>query len=114
MSSVFKGFETKEITLESADLNPGEVAMFTDSLVVYNPEKNQVFCGVCNAVREGYASVVINGYAKTTFTGSAPHLGYQKLSSNGEGGVMVDEENGREYLIVGINGTESTVEFIVK
>ena len=114
MSSVFKGFETKEITLRSSNLNPGEVVMFTDGLIAYNPDKNAVFCGVCSAVRDDYASIVVNGYAKTTFTGMAPRFGYQKLSSNGEGGVMLDEENGREYLIVGINGSDSTVEFIVK
>lgn len=114
MSSAFKGFETKEITLKSTGINPGAVVMLNEELLAVSPAEGTVFCGVCSAVRDGYASVIISGYAEAAFTGTAPVPGYQKLASDGNGGVIVDNENGREYLVVGVDSSASTVEFIVR
>ncbi len=114
MSSVFKGFETKEITSKSYNVKPGDVVMLNSNHLAFVPEEGGAFCGVCSAVREDYASIIFNGYAQATFSGSIPKIGYVKLSADGQGGVKVDDENGREYFVVGNDNKNSTVDFIVR
>lgn len=114
MSSIFKGFETKEITMKAEGVKPGDVVMPGEDLVASVPGEGNAFCGVCSAVRDGYASIIFGGYAETAYSGSAPVTGYAKLSSDGKGGVKLDEANGREYFVIASNETKSTVEFIVK
>lgn len=61
----------------------------------------EVFCGVMEAVRKGFAGVQLHGFVTLPYTGTAPGLGYQALVANGEGGIKTG--GSREYLVVSVD-----------
>ncbi|HCA04683.1 MAG TPA: hypothetical protein DEO32_02165 [Ruminococcaceae bacterium] len=68
---------------------------------------NDLFCGICVGVREGYAAVQISGYAVFGTT-SKLAAGYKKLAAAANGKIAVNE-NGRELLVVNSTATEAGV-----
>lgn len=113
MNSNFTGFNTKEVTLAvSGNVTEGAPVKLTADGGCAPCASAEKFCGICSAVREGYASVVITGYAAASYSGAAPSVGFSKLAANGNGGVSVNE-NGREYLVVGVDTTENTIEILI-
>lgn len=68
---------------------------------------NEVFCGICTALRNGYATVQLSGYA-TVATAARLSLGYQKLAAAANGKVSVNA-NGRELLVVNSTASEAGV-----
>lgn len=84
------------------------VKMSADGTVTAS-SATEPFCGVCIAVRDGYASVQLAGYV-TMPTKSKIAVGYQKLTASVDNTVAVNT-SGREYLV--INSTETEVGFIL-
>lgn len=84
------------------------VKMSADGTVTAS-STTEPFCGVCIAVRDGYASVQLAGYV-TMPTKSKIAVGYQKLTASVDNTVAVNT-SGREYLV--INSTETEVGFIL-
>lgn len=114
MNTPFKGFETKEITLLAGeDLEAGQVITLAAPCVATPAEEGNKFCGVCTVVRGDYASAVMHGCAKVSYSGTAPQLGYVRLAADGNGGVTVDSTNGREYLVVSVDETSGTAVIFV-
>lgn len=113
MNSNFTGFNTKEVTLAvSGNVTAGAPVKLTaggDAAPCASAEK---FCGICSAVREGYASVIMTGYAVASYSGTAPSVGFNKLAANGNGSVTVNE-NGKEYLVVSVDTTEKIIEILI-
>lgn len=65
------------------------------------------FCGVCVAVRDGYAAVQLNGYV-TVNTNSKLALGFTKLGAGANGKVTANT-SGREHLVVNSTATEAGI-----
>ena len=65
------------------------------------------FVGFAEVVNERGAAVQIEGFVKVGYSGSTLPSGFVKLSSNGEGGVKLDEA-GREYLVMDVDPTNFT------
>lgn len=65
------------------------------------------FCGICVAVRDGYAAVQLNGYV-TVNTSSKLALGFTKLGA-GTNGKVTANTSGREYLVVNSTATEAGI-----
>ena len=65
---------------------------------------NDVFCGVCVGLRDGYAAVQTSGYVRMPAT-SKIAVGYKKLVADGSGNVAVNS-GGRELLVVDSTATE--------
>ncbi len=84
------------------------VKMSTDGTVTAS-SATESFCGVCIAVRDGYASVQLAGYV-TVPTKSKIAVGYQKLAASVDNTVAVNS-SAREYLV--LNSTETEVGFIL-
>lgn len=113
MNSNFTGFNTKEVTLAvSGNVTEGTPVKLSTNGDAAPCTPEEKFCGICSAVREGYASVIMTGYAVASYSGTTPAVGFNKLAANGNGGVAVNE-NGREYLVVGVDSAEETIEFLI-
>ena len=65
------------------------------------------FCGVVESVSGSTAGVQIHGFAKVSYTGTAPSCGFANLAANGAGGVAVNS-NGRSYLVVKVDTSALT------
>ena len=52
------------------------------------------------------------GVVTAPYTGTAPTVGYAKLSANGTGGVKASS-TGREYLVLDIDPSANTVTFVL-
>ncbi len=65
---------------------------------------NDVFCGVCVGLRDGYAAVQLDGYVRMPAAAKiAP--GYKKLAAGSSGDVAVNS-TGRELLVLDSTATE--------
>lgn len=63
------------------------------------------FCGVVEGVRGSHAAVQVAGFVTVAVTGSL-NVGYVNLCADGQGGVQ--EGQGREYLVVSVDGNACT------
>lgn len=70
------------------------------------------FAGLCLHADKEHADVRVKGYVECAYTGTAPTLGFAKLSADAEGKVKADE-NGTEYLVLSVNSGSKTVGFIM-
>ena len=69
--------------------------------------------GVCDGVRDGYASVILRGYAEFTYEGQQPVIGFVKLMCTADGGVKVDNEFGRNVMVVAIDTANKKIGVIL-
>jgi hypothetical protein len=71
--------------------------------------------GIIETISEDSDVIVgrIRGFVTVAYSGSAPSAGIQKLEADGAGGVRVDADNGREYLVVDVDTTNTTVTFLI-
>ncbi len=65
------------------------------------------FCGICVAVRDGYAAVQLAGYAKVN-TAAKLTLGFTKLAA-GANGKIAANTTGREHLVIDSTATEAGI-----
>lgn len=113
MNHYFSGFNTKEITLHADEsVNEGSAVVFADDSTVKAAAAGEIPCGICTKIRNGLASVVFAGHVTVPFSGTAPNLGYQKLSADGNGGIKADD-NGKLFLVVYSDEADKTVDIIM-
>lgn len=65
------------------------------------------FCGICVAVRDGYAAVQLSGYV-TVKTSAKLALGFTKLAA-GASGVVAASDSGREHLVINSTASEAGI-----
>lgn len=65
------------------------------------------FCGICIAVRDGYAAVQLSGYAVVK-TSAKLSLGYTALAA-GANGVVAANTSGREHLVINSTASEAGI-----
>lgn len=70
-------------------------------------EADDVFCGVCVGVRNGYAAVQLSGYVTVSATEKIP-VGYQTLAASADGNVAVNA-SGRELLVINSTATDAGI-----
>lgn len=111
MNVRFNGFGENVLTFETqGTVNAGEPVMISSSGKV--SAASGAFCGVCRAVRNGYAAVQLSGYVTVPYS-AAPNVGYVKLASSG-GSVAASEASGaREYLVADVDTVAGTVGIIL-
>ncbi len=66
------------------------------------------FCGVAVNVRDGFAAVLLHGYAEIPCSGTVA-LGYQKLAAASGTAAKADETNGREILVLDVQSGDAPV-----
>ena len=70
------------------------------------------FAGVCIKADDSFADVKTAGYVELGYTGTAPAVGYAKLTAAGDGKVKT-ADTGREYLIIKVDSAAAVVGFIM-
>lgn len=97
----FNGYNENVLTFiaDSGITNPGVPVKISASGKVSKCSTNDVFCGVCVNVRDGYAAVQLSGYVQLPATGTITP-GYTKVAINSAGRVAADSEHGKEMLVV--------------
>ena len=113
MKISLNGFNNKTATLAATSgTEKGDIVSLSANLTVSEASNGGVFCGVCEDVRDGYASVVLEGYVKVGYSSTAPSLGYAVLAADGAGGVK-KAEAGRTCLVVEVDTTAKTLGIIL-
>ena len=106
------GFMSGVLTLKCEDtLSIGEVVKLSGNNTVSSCNTNDGFCGVVSHVQGNICAVQLHGTVTVPYSGTAPSVGYTSLSSDGKKGVSIGD--GREYLVLSVNETASTVTFIL-
>lgn len=114
MKTFFNGFESNEATFKAvSDIPAGRAVALQSTNEVYYPVNSTDFTGIVNACKDGYASVVMKGYAVAAFKDTLPTVGICKLAPTSSGYMEVDEANGKAYTVVGVDTKEKTIEFIL-
>ena len=88
----------------------GEPVRMSSNGTVIACADGEVFCGVMESLRGGYAGVQLHGFVTLPYSGTAPSLGYNELMANGAGGVKV-ASGGRKVLVVSVDSTAMAVTF---
>ena len=113
MTVSFNGFNEKAVTFLCGDgVEAGGTVVVSDNGTVSAAEEGDILCGVVSAVDGDCASVQLTGYVRLPYSSTAPEAGYNTLSCDGNGGVCVDED-GKSYLVIDVDTTDTTVGFIL-
>lgn len=113
MNISFDGMNQWAATFATSDAVEGHVVKMTAGATVGACTDGDSFCGVTAAKRAGDACAVqLAGVVTAPYTGTAPTVGYAKLSANGTGGVKASS-TGREYLVLDIDPSANTVTFVL-
>lgn len=96
----YNGFDEGIITVEAdAGLTAvGVPVKITDTGKAAKCSADDVFCGVCVNLRNGYAGIAVKGYVELPLTGTCT-AGYNKLAV-GDNDTVAVSQNGREYLVL--------------
>ena len=87
----------------------GSLVKMSDNGTVSPCVSGDVFCGVANSTRNGFAAVQLNGYREIPYTGTAPKVGYQTLAASGAQSVSTVSTGGRSYLVVDVDPNAKTI-----
>ena len=113
MNNYLNGFDRQEVTFKAnSTIRQGATAKLISASMVGLASVGSDFIGVCSLVRDDAASIVMRGYVQVAFTGTAPSVGFNKLTADGEGGVKVDA-NGRHFLVADVDKINSTCGIII-
>ena len=112
MSVSFGGFNENTVTFKTEnEITGGTPVKMSASGTVEACASGEAFCGIAIEGSNGYASVQLSGAVTLKYSGTAPEAGYAKLVSDGAGVKSAD--SGREYLIVAVDESATTVTFII-
>lgn len=109
MNVNFNGYGENMVTFAAANgLDEiGVPVKITADGTVGKCSANDVFCGICQGVRDGYATVQLAGYVRVKTTAKLT-LGYTKLTAGADGTVAAGT-TGRELLVVESTATDAGI-----
>ncbi len=112
MNTSLGGFNSKIATFASSEPK-GTVVSMSGNMAVSKAAAGAAFCGVCVDSRGGFASVLLSGYCKLPYSGTAPSVGYVMLAADGNGGVKTVTSGGRTLLVTDVDTADATVGVIL-
>lgn len=109
MNVNFNGYGENVATFiaDSSLTEPGVPVKIVADGTVGACSSGEKFCGICVAVRDGYAAVQLTGYVKVK-TNVKLTLGYAKLTS-GANGAVASNSAGIERLVIDSNETSAGI-----
>ena len=114
MSVAFMGFNEKTLTFKTSEtLEAGTPVSISANGTVSKTSTGGAFIGIALSQRNDLAEVQLCGYVKSTYTSTAPTLGKTALGANGTGGVKAVSSGGTVCLVLNVDETNSTVEYII-
>jgi len=116
MSISFNGYNDNSATFEiTGTVATGDVVKMTANNKVTNCVAGNDFCGVLKCTEsDGFATVQLSGYVESTYTETAPTVGYCTLAGNGTGGVKVASTGGRSHLVLNVDTSSKIVGFLLQ
>lgn len=102
MNVCFEEIGHMSATFAASSGEGGQVCKVSANGTVAPCSDGDVFVGVLEGIRKGFAAVQMHGFVTLPYTGTAPTLGYNNLVANANGGVKVGE-NGRSCLVVSVD-----------
>lgn len=90
----------------SAPAIAGKLVKISGNGEVSACSEGEVFAGACISAGTEFAAVQLRGFVKLPYSGTAPNLGFSKLSADADGGIKADS-TGREYLVVEVDTSAS-------
>ena len=115
MKISYEGIGQWAATFACSEVACGQVVKISDNGTVSACSEGDAFGGVVLSVGrdEAACAVALGGMQTVSYSGDDdPTVGWCGLSADGSGGVAADED-GRTYLVVAVNTTESTVTFVL-
>lgn len=108
MNVSLNGFRESMVTFETnSELDKGTPVKLTANGTVGPCGDGDVFCGVSDGVRCGFAAVQLSGYVSLPYEGTAPAVGYQTLCAAADGKIRT-AEGGRSLLVTDVNEAAQT------
>ncbi len=107
-------FNVNETTLYTeADIKAGmSVELDSDGKAVI-AGSNSRFIGICTKAEGNYISVALTGIVTVPYTGSAPSIGYELLSGDGNGNVKFNGGSEVDHLVLSVNTEDKLVTFML-
>ena len=90
------------VTFPADGCSEGAVCTMGVEGLVRNCEAGEPILGKTEYMTPTYAAIQIGGFVEVNYSGTAPQLGYQKLSGDGDGGVKADS-NGQAFWVISVN-----------
>ncbi len=113
MSVSFNGFNEKISTfICHGTVDKNEPVVMYGNKTVSAAESGDVFIGIAVNSDGAHTTVQLEGHVKLPYSSTAPTVGFCTLAADGNGGVCVSD-TGRKCLVLNVNSTASTVEFLL-
>lgn len=107
MKYSFEGIGGWSATFTTDNAQEGQTVKLSGNGAVSACNAGENFCGVAEAVRNGYCGVQMSGLACVKYSGTAPTPGEVKLAADGQGGVST-ASSGNSYLVVAVDEAAET------
>ena len=114
MTVAINGFNQKTLTFKTSQtIDKGTPVSMASNGTVEKTATGGEFMGIAQSQRGNLVEVQVYGYVKSTYTSTAPTVGKATLGANGTGGVKVVSSGGTSCLVLGVDTTSSTVEYLI-
>ena len=98
--------------MKASGVEKGSLVKLSANATVAKCAAGDNFAGVCIKADDSFADVKTAGYVELGYTGTAPAVGYAKLTADGDGNVKTADP-GREYLVISVDSAAAVVGFIM-
>ena len=98
--------------MKASGVEKGSLVKLSANATVAKCAAGDNFAGVCIKADDSFADVKTAGYVELGYTGTAPAVGYAKLTADGDGNVKT-VDTGREYLVISVDSAAAVVGFIM-
>ena len=98
--------------MKASGVEKGSLVKLSANATVAKCAAGDNFAGVCIKADDSFADVKTAGYVELGYTGSAPAVGYAKLTAAGADKVKT-ADTGREYLVIKVDSAAAVVGFIM-
>ena len=114
MSVAFNGFNEKTLTFKTSQtIDKGTPVSMASNGTVAKTTTGNDFIGIAQSQRGDLVEVQLYGYVKSAYTSTAPTVGKTALGANGSGGVKTVSSGGTTCLVISVDTTASTVEYLI-
>ena len=113
MKVSFEGIGEQVLSfMKASGVEAGSLVKLSANATVANCAAGNNFAGVCIKADDSFADVKTAGYIELGYTGTAPAVGYAKLTAAGADKVKT-ADTGREYLVIKVDSSAAVVGFIM-
>lgn len=113
MNVRFDGYNENTLTFEcGGDVKVGSLVRMSGNGVVSECAAGEDFCGVCRAVRDGYACVQLSGYAEIACA-DGMNVGRVTMSASDGTTIKPDTAGGTSRLVLTVDTVNQTAGIIL-